>query len=178
MDNAIIPECYIDTNLIVTITPPKGKRYNHTKGCSSVAKKMQEKFGDSFAVGIVDKDKRVLEYKKEFTVCTNYKNQLELLKHKTKHHYLIYIIPEMEEWIEKCAQEVNVNFLDYDIVYENMKELKKITKTVDSDKDDRFRRLFKELKKENAESVIKLSKWIEYLRDNNYKVDIETLKQL
>jgi len=29
MDLAIIPECYIDTNLVETLVPPVGKGYNH-----------------------------------------------------------------------------------------------------------------------------------------------------
>lgn len=38
----VIPECYIDTNLVETLACPGG--YNHQKGCNQVAKIMQEKF--------------------------------------------------------------------------------------------------------------------------------------
>lgn len=48
-DNFIIPECYIDTNLIEALVPPQ-KGYNHQKGCPAVAKCMMEKFGDKFAI--------------------------------------------------------------------------------------------------------------------------------
>jgi hypothetical protein len=177
MDNSIIPECCIDTNLIATIVPPR-TRYNHTKGCFSVAKKMQEKFADEFALGIIDRDKESVRYELEFVMIGEFSEQLQILKHREKPHYLIYIIPAMEKWIVKCAADVKVNLSDYGIIYENIKELKKITKTVTSDKDDRFRRLFKELKKKNSPAVIKLSKWIEYLRAENYNVNIDKLKQL
>lgn len=38
----IIPECYIDTNLVETLVCSGG--CNHQKGCNQVAKVMQEKF--------------------------------------------------------------------------------------------------------------------------------------
>lgn len=43
----IIPECYIDTNLVETLACYGG--CNHQKGCNQVAKVMQEKFVDRFA---------------------------------------------------------------------------------------------------------------------------------
>ena len=52
----IIPECYVDTNLLETLVPT-AKGYNHQKGCNNVVKVMKEKLADEFAVGIVDKDK-------------------------------------------------------------------------------------------------------------------------
>jgi hypothetical protein len=52
----IIPECYIDTNLVETLVCPAG--CNHQKGCNQVAKVMQEKFADRFAIGMIDADKR------------------------------------------------------------------------------------------------------------------------
>lgn len=51
-DNFIIPECYIDTNLIEELVPPQ-KGYNHQKGCPAVAKCMMEKFGDKFDIRII-----------------------------------------------------------------------------------------------------------------------------
>ena len=54
----IIPECYVDTNLIETLVPT-AKGYNHQKGCNNVVKVMKEKLSDKFAVGIVDKDARL-----------------------------------------------------------------------------------------------------------------------
>lgn len=40
----IIPECYVDTNLVETLVCPAG--CNHQKGCNQVAKVMQEKFAN------------------------------------------------------------------------------------------------------------------------------------
>ncbi len=60
----IIPECYIDTNLVETLSCRDG--CNHQKGCNQVAKIMKEKFADRFAVGIIDADKRTPGYLREF----------------------------------------------------------------------------------------------------------------
>ena len=60
----IIPECYVDTNLVETLVCKAG--CNHQKGCNQVAKVMQEKFADRFAVGIIDADKRKPGYLNNF----------------------------------------------------------------------------------------------------------------
>ncbi len=85
MDFHIIPECYVDTNLIETIVPPNGRGYNHQKGCPNVAKTMREhaQLSDGFAVGIIDKDKKEVAYAKEFVEIAD-KEQLKLLKHPEK----------------------------------------------------------------------------------------------
>ncbi len=51
MELSIIPECFLDTNLIESITHPD-KGYNHQKGCNKVAGLMMDKLEDSFALGI------------------------------------------------------------------------------------------------------------------------------
>lgn len=60
----IMPECYVDTNLIETIVPPEriGSTcgYNHKRSCNKVIDEMLGKLKDDFAVGIVDIDKRLL----------------------------------------------------------------------------------------------------------------------
>ena len=61
IDLSIIPECYVDTNLIETIVPTV-KGYNHQKGAGTVTRLMQSKLKDKFAVGIVDKDKKQCRY--------------------------------------------------------------------------------------------------------------------
>ena len=66
-DLDIIPECYIDTNLIETILNTKGcytEGVNHQKGCNTVVKTMNDpkKLKNEFALGIVDADKRQPSY--------------------------------------------------------------------------------------------------------------------
>ncbi|MDQ6762143.1 MAG: hypothetical protein M3015_05895 [Bacteroidota bacterium] len=91
MDNAIFPECYLDTNLIETIVPPVKRNnqqgYNHQKGCGTVSSRMKKQFADRFALGIIDKDKHEIDYLKEFTVVLE-QDSLILHKHNNprKHH--------------------------------------------------------------------------------------------
>lgn len=70
MDQAVIPECFVDTNLTETLVPPNSQ-YNHQKGCGTVTKIMQERFADRFALGIIDKDKKEVEYLKHFIEINN-----------------------------------------------------------------------------------------------------------
>ena len=52
----IIPECYVDTNLVSALLGGIG--VNHQKSCNKVVGRMKDKYGDDFAVGIIDNDKR------------------------------------------------------------------------------------------------------------------------
>jgi len=172
----IIPECYIDTCLTETITSCYNQ-FNHQKGCGTVSKVMREKYEDSFALGIIDKDKKEIPYLQEFDLIYS-KDSLYLYKHRTKHHYIIQIAPAIEKFFLKAAEEKSIDITTFGLPYE-LKELTKITKQI-SDKDEAdfkmFRQLFKELS--DASEFVKLAKLILYLGDNVYEVDIEELKRI
>ncbi len=68
IDSLILPECYMDTNLIETLVPPQ-RGYNHQRGYPAVAKQMKEKFSDDFALGIMDNGKRHVSYLQEKGGC-------------------------------------------------------------------------------------------------------------
>ena len=179
MDFNIIPECYIDTNLIETIVPPSDKKrgYNHQKGCATVAKVMQEAklLKDGFAVGIIDKDKKEIAYTRNFVEIAD-EGQLKLLKHPQKHHYFILIIPAMEKWILNNAAEVGINLEDYNLP-SDLVSLCQITKKVTSKDDAKFKPLFKDLKKKEASGVVKLADWIRYLKETNFHADMNYFKK-
>ena len=82
-DLFIIPECYIDTNLVETLIITDG--CNHQKGCNTVVKTMQQKFANAFSVGIIDEDKRQVSYVKEFSEIARTPS-LRLKKHGSKSH--------------------------------------------------------------------------------------------
>ncbi|WP_207632504.1 hypothetical protein [Foetidibacter luteolus] len=176
MDLAIIPECYVDTNLAETLVPPISKGYNHQKGCGTVTKVMKENFRDRFAVGIIDKDKRDVDYLKEFDVIIA-SSSLLLHKHPNRHHYIIQISPAIETMILKNAGEMDVTVGDFDLPT-NMDDFKKESKRENSKKDDRFKRLFKALKKVGAPDFVKLESWIRYLKEKQYDADMDELKAL
>ena len=177
MDLHIIPECYVDTNLIETLVPPDGRRgYNHQKGCPNVAKTMREhaQLKDGFAVGIIDKDKRELDYAEIFDIIVD-NEQLQLLKHPEKHHYFIRIVPIMERFILTNAEEVGIDLKEYGLS-SDLTTLCKMAKKIDSKDDAKFKRLFKDLKKKGASGVVKLADWVTYLKENNYNTDLEYFK--
>jgi hypothetical protein len=176
MDFHIIPECYVDTNLVETLVPPTKYAYNHQKGCNNVTKKMQEpKLNDDFALGILDQDKKILEYTKEFEIIAE-KAQLILLKHPKKHHYLIYITPAIEKWILRNADEVQLDLTDFDLPNDFL-SLRKHTKLVTSNKDEKFKKLFKALRNRQATGILVLSKWVTHLKSNPYDADLDFLKE-
>lgn len=174
MDLSVIPECYVDTNLIETIAPPLG-RYNHQKGCGTVAKVMKERFSDDFALGIIDKDKNQLDYLKEFDVVHSSGN-LFLHKHKTKHHYFIQISPAVERFILSAIDTANLNLEDYGLP-SSIDALKKVTKSTNSKEDYRFKNLFRDLKHIGGTELDVLAAWVSHIKDNRYNVDLDFIKQ-
>jgi hypothetical protein len=175
MDLAVIPECYVDTNLTETITSP-GRGFNHQKGCGTVAKVMQVNFSDSFALGIIDKDKKDLDYLRQFTVIAQHRN-LTLLKHPNRHHYFIQISPAIETFILECAAEGGLSMGDYDLPGD-LNSLCKVSKSINSKNDPKFKSLFREMKRRNVSQVARLSAWIDHLRMNTYNADLNVLRNI
>ncbi len=178
----VIPECYIDTNLIETIVPPDRVGniygYNHQLGCNKVVDEMQRKLKDNFAVGILDDDKRKLSRTSEFVLHIE-KQRLKLYKHPQKDHYLIFH-PPIEQWIIDEAAYVNISLNDpgYNLPT-TLKELINETKVnVRSKNDQRFKRLFRDLQKQNALGINLLANWTRYLKKYQDKSDILELKNL
>lgn len=175
VDLSIIPECFVDTNLIETINPPK-KGYNHQKGCGNVAKTMQNKFKDSFAVGIIDRDKKEIKYLDEFELKVT-TTELFLFQHPTKPHFIIQISPAVESFIMDCAKQNKIDLEGFGLP-DNINELKKITKKQTSKRNPQLSRLFTELKNKNAPQIVTLSNWISYLKENTYHSNIDKIKNI
>ena len=177
MDQHIIPECYIDTRLVKTLVPPQ-IRYNHQHGCSNIEKTMKGKLKGDFALGVIDKDKKALNYLDECQLVCEHDGFLQLLKHTTQNHYLIIIRPAMERWILNTANVAGLLLTDFDLP-DNLDKLCDLTKTAKSDKDDlnarKFVRLFKEIRLRNPPSVALLTFWINYLKANPYTADLNWL---
>lgn len=164
----IIPECYVDTNLISILL---NADVNHQKGCNNVTQVMKKDFAERFAVGIIDKDKKKPGYLDEF-VSLSLNNHIELLKHKTRHHYLITIHPAIDQFILDCAKEVGVRMQDYGYPCK-LKEFTDCTKKITSNKDEGFKRLFKALW--NSMEMKSLRCTLQYLSDQKFNVDQKEL---
>lgn len=139
---------------------------------------MQNKFKDKFAVGIVDKDKKELKYAQNFDLVIS-TGDLFLYKHKNNeiHHYLIFIKPEIESWIIENAKLANINLKNFNLP-ENLNDFTKRSKKITSKKDTDFKNLFKELQKQKVEKVVLLSEWILYLKERNYKANVDDLIEI
>lgn len=158
----IIPECYVDTNLVETLVCHGG--CNHQKGCNQVAKIMQEKFADRFAVGVIDADKRRPGYLSEFREIAS-STHLSLLRHNHRLHYMILVSPAADGFILSCAQSVRINPADYGLA-PALKDFTAQTKNVTSNKDPRFKRLFNAMR--NAEEMKLMETLVSYLVAHTY----------
>ncbi len=159
----IIPECYIDTNLVETLVCAGG--CNHQKGCNQVAKVMREKFANRFAVGIIDADKRKPGYLNEFSeVAAN--EHIRLMRHRKLPHFIILVYPAADGFILSCADAADVRMSDYGLS-PVLKEFTAQTKDVTSNKDLRFKRLFKSM--ENIGEIRLMKSLVSYLVNNTYR---------
>jgi hypothetical protein len=175
MDLAIIPECYIDTNFVETVEPPQ-KGYNHQKGCGTVAKVMKERFNDDFALGIIDKDKQELDYLKEFDLVSA-KGNLELYKHRTKDHFIILVVNGMERFIFLNVAIAGIDLNDYGLP-SDLDAFRKLSKTVTSKYDPKFKRLFRDMRNRNLADFALIRSWIAYLKSHPYNADLNALKAM
>lgn len=158
----IIPECYVDTNLVETLVCKAG--CNHQKGCNQVAKVMQEKFADRFAVGIIDADKRRPSYLNEFKEVAS-SEHIKVLRHFSRHHFIILVHPAIDGFILSCAEAGSVNLTSYELS-PVLKEFTSQTKNVMSNKDQRFKRLFNSL--ENVGEIKLMKTLLSYLVQATY----------
>lgn len=168
----IIPECYIDTNLVETLVCTAG--CNHQKGCNQVAKVMMDKFSDRFAVGIIDADKRKPGYLNEFSIIASSKH-IELFRHSCRPHFMILVHPAADGFILACAEAAGVNIKDYNLP-PTLKEFTSQTKNVMSSKDLRFKRLFRSM--ENSGEIYLLKSLISYLTSTDYNADDEEISSI
>lgn len=171
-----MPECYADTLLIDTLVPAK-KGYNHQHSCFNVEREMMYgKLKNQFAVGIIDNDKLQVNYLREFEEIDKVLDSLILWKHPTKDHYIIQVCPALEGWLWNVCKKGEIKSFEF---AQSIEKLKVLTKTKTSIKDSRLKNLFKEIsQREDLIEVRKLKGWIKLLKEKNYQVDINELKNV
>ncbi len=173
--NEIMPECFIDTTLVGSLLEAK---VSHKHSCNEVAKEMEKgRFKDSFAVGIIDNDKRKIPYIEGFEVLGRTDN-LTFLKHKNKHQYVIKVGKErkaMETFIIANVEAIGMKMEDFDLP-SDLEELIEQTKdSISTQKDARILKLCVALRQ--SPEVAKLKDVLAYLASNKYAVDIEELRK-
>ena len=177
MDKAILPECFADTLLAETLVPTK-IGYSHQASCFKVESAMKHgRLNDSFALGIVDNDKTTISYLKDFTLLAEQPDKLLLWKHPAKPHYIIQICPALERWVLDVCDQAGISTEDFGIK-NDLEALKNITKRESSLQHEGLCKLFKAIRaRQDHPSIRKLTNWIQLLRDHNYHVSEEALKQ-
>lgn len=167
----VLPECYVDTNLIEYLL---NAGVNHQHSCTKVIGQLKTTFRDNFAIGIIDRDRVEMGYIYE---CDNvaHTNHLTLFKHKQLPQYLITIEPAIDKFILDVVKEQCVNIEQFGLPSE-FKAFIKISKSVTSNTDSRFKRLFAELN-ENAE-INALRNALRYLLDTRYNADLTQLQKI
>lgn len=171
-DLYIIPECYVDTNMVESLLNTEG--VNHQKGCFMVASVMEGKYSDGFAVGVIDFDKRRPLYLNDFVELAS-SEHLTLMKHKSRSHYVVYVKPAMDGFILSQVAIAGINIADYGLP-SDLKSFTRITKTITTKVDSRFKNLFRDLG--DCREIALLGKVLGYLKANRFDSNDEELKQL
>lgn len=174
--NEIMPECFIDTTLVGSLLEAD---VNHKHSCNEVAKEMEKgKYKDSFAVGIIDNDKRKISYIEEDFEVIGKTDNLTFLKHKNKHQYVIKVGKDrkaMETFIKANVEAIGMKMEDFHLP-SDLDELREQTKdSITTPKDPRILKLFRALRQ--SPEVAKLQDVLAYLASNKYAVDIEELRK-
>jgi hypothetical protein len=165
--------------LIEALVKPKSG-YNHQNSCTKVARELQNGrfLKDDFALGIIDKDKRVLTYLQEFDeVLFDEAAQLRLLKHKQKPHFFIQIVPAIERWILKNVEEAALDLTEFNLPVD-FEQFLKITKTADKKHNTDLKALFKALKQAKPKGIETLTNWVTYFKENNRNATIDFFENL
>ena len=161
-DLRVIPECFVDTNLISSLLGGIG--VNHQKGCTRVTGVMEKQLADRFAIGVIDADKVTPGYLSKFRKVASLKH-ICVYKSDARPHYIITIHKAVEDFILDEAHKAGVLLNAYGLP-DALDALKKQTKKVGSDNDGRFKSLFRAL--ENVGEVAALKDLLLYLRREGY----------
>lgn len=157
----VIPECYIDTALVECIL---SEHVNHQHSCNNVVRTMKERYGNGFAVGVIDNDKRRVGYLGECSLIAKSRH-LAIFKHQSRSHFIITVSPAMDGFVWDCAKEQGVRMSEMGFPTD-LKGFEKESKSERLPFDKRFPCLFQSIKS-NAEIVI-LCNTLRYLCEEQY----------
>lgn len=167
----VMPECFVDTNLIEYLLDAG---VNHQHCCSKVVGQLNSTFADRFAIGIIDKDKVQLGYIQECDIIDKTEH-LTLMKHRGRHQYLITIAPAVDKFVLDCAEEQKVDVKTFGLP-SGLKRFTDETKKVSPNSDTRFKSLFAAIKANKEIHTLKMA--LKYLCENPYSSDSAYLREL
>ena len=165
----IVPECYVDTNLVQILMQIKG--VNHQNSCGQVTNVIKNRFKDKFAMGIVDNDNLQSNYS---NACVEiaHSDDIILCKHPENQPYVIKINHVMERFILNSAKDANVDLKEFDIP-DDLEGLKNITKSKNCLENNDLRRAIKAVSSSNEMQL--LTEVLKYLQTNKYNSNSDEL---
>ena len=94
------------------------------------------------------------------------------MRHKTRHHYLVFVCKAAEDFLLSCAAELSLNLSDFGLP-DTLEALKEVTKNSESDKEPRIKRLVNALR--TSSEMSRLERTLEYLQSKQYNADTSEL---
>ena len=95
------------------------------------------------------------------------------MKHRSRHHYLIFVCKAAEDFLLSCAEELKIDLSEYGLP-STLEGLKCVTKDSESDRDPRIKRLVNTVR--TSSEMSRLERTVAYLQRKQYDVDTEELK--
>ncbi len=175
--NDIMPECYIDSTLVQILLDAD---VNHKHSCTEVSKEMDNgHYKDTFAVGIIDNDKRKLSYIENGFVKIGQTENLTFLKHRNKHQYVIKVGKKhkaMETFIKANVDAIGMKMEDFGLSSDIKKLITQTKDRVTTQKDPRIIKLCKTMC--HSPEVAILQDVLSYLARNRYNADTDIIKKM
>lgn len=172
-----MPECYIDSTLVKSLLDAD---VNHKHSCTEVSREMEKgHYKDTFAVGIIDNDKRKLSYIEDGFVKIGQTENLTFLKHRDKHQFVIKVGKEhkaMETFIKANVDAIGMKMEDFNLSSDISQLIAQTKDSVTTQKDPRILKLCKMLRKSSEVTI--LQRVLNYLATNKYNADINKIKMM
>ena len=169
----IFPECYIDTNLVSYIV---GGHVMHKSCCNEVVKAVNQ--SDSFAIGIIDEDKRLARMDAGFKIYEPAQNvgvkHISMFIHDDGKRFVFTVRPAMDKFILDAAAHQRVKVEDFGYP-SALKEFTRCTKKITAANDSNFRGLISAVVK--YPEMQRFRNTLKYLVSNKGSIDIEVAKR-
>ena len=171
----VFPECNVDTNLVGFLV---GGFAKHKSCCNEVVKAVNN--ADSFAIGIIDADKRQAtmdpgfkEYVLQEPVDGEHRH-VAMFVHEDGKRFMFTIKPAMDKFVWDAARQQGVSMRDagYSASFEGFK---KDTKRIQAATDAKLRNLFDKIS--GCPELQRLKNTLKYLVNMQYEADVAVAKQ-
>lgn len=185
MNRVIRVECWADFYFFGRLLLNK-ELIRKEKNKAEVFKSIKERAKGEFAIGVVDSDNDAVEpFLKGFTIEQRFFicDEVEIIKIQDYHYYIIQLFPkEFEKWIESYIKN-NCGKTLAEFGYNDYTEFEDDSKVIPEklNKNQRFLDIINYVLA-NCDSsenhVSKIKKTLQYLIENNYRADINYLKNV